>query len=237
MTRSLFFLLCFAVGTAFGQESLREAAQGSIPGSFFENISNGTSPVQQRRSIYIQLDASVLFASLKDWKNQLYLSDGTHPSSICTVFGGELGGVIDNHFQIGIGYEAFFSPSVDAVSPSPNLIDQITGSFFYGTLKAGSPFESTPELRIYGALDVGTIKATESLENYGGFNFERSGNTLAYRLKAGVQYYTSDSWSLNIEAGYLVGKITKVSGSIIGPYSLDLSGIELHFGVNYHIPF
>ncbi len=233
---------CIVIGTASGQqfrpmEYPADIVHGSPSSSAVDDAHGAGGAFQPRRSVFVQLNANALFASLKDWKNQLYLSDGTHPSSICTVFGGELGCVFSSHFQIGLGYELFFSPSVDAVAPSPNLTDQITGSFAYGTLKAGSSLESVPELFIFGAVDVGTLKATESLDNYGGFNFERTGKSLAYRLKAGAQYYTSETWSVNLEAGYLVGKMTNVSGSVIGPYALDFSGIEVRFAVNYHIPF
>lgn len=191
---------------------------------------------KQKRSISIQLNASALFASMSDWKNQLYLSDGTHPSSICMVFGGEIGCVINSYIEIGVGYELFFTPSVNAVAPSPNLNDQVTGSFFYVSLKVGSFLESIPKLYLFGGADIGTLSATESLQNYGGLNFERTGKTFAYRLKAGAQYYTSDNWSVIVEAGYLIGNVKNVSGQIISPYGLDFSGIELRFAVNYHIP-
>lgn len=242
MTRFAFFVLWLIFGTAFAQESRRgEDYAGAIPlrdPSYFSDDSRSdVKPERQRRSIFIQLNANALFASLNDWKNQLVLSDGTHPSSICTVFGVELGSVINNYIQIGIGTELFFSPSVDAVAPSPNLVDQITGSFFYGSLRAGSFLESTPELYIFGGADVGTLKATESLENYYAPNSERTGSAFAYRLKGGAQYYLLDNWSIAVEAGYLVGNINNVTNQPNPHFALNLSGIELRFAVNYHIPF
>jgi hypothetical protein len=243
MTRSLFLFLCLAVGTASGQEiSAIQTWGGTVAGristSPFNDSKNEGNPRPQRRSIYIQLNANALFASLKDWKNRLYLSDGTHPSSICTVFGGELGAVINDHVQIGTGCELFFTPSVNAVAPSPNLTDQITGSFFYGSLRIGSfpALESTNGLFLFVGGDVGTLHATESLENYYTPNSEITGSTFAYRLKGGAQYYPLDNWSIAVEAGYLAAKITNVTNQPSADYALNFSGFEFRFAVNYHIP-
>lgn len=242
MNRILILLLpCFIIGTAAAKENNLKKTSDELNsdetcGQYVFDPSQDNQIKKQKRSIFIQLNASALFASMSDWKNQLYLSDGTHPSSISMVFGGEIGCVINSYFEIGAGYELFFTPSANAVAPSPNLNDQVTGNFFYGSLRAGSFLESIPELYLFGGADVGTLSATESLQNYYGFNFERTGKTMAYRLKTGAQYYTSDNWSVTVEAGYLLGKVTNVSAQPISNYALNFSGIELRFAVNYHIP-
>jgi hypothetical protein len=241
MIRIAFFSLCLIIGTASGQgiramENRTEAVSDRPSNSAFDDSQNEFKSERQRRSIFVQLNANVLFASLKDWKNQLYLSDGTHPSSVCTVFGGELGAVINNYVQIGTGYELFFSPGVNAEAPSPNLADQITGSFFYGCLRVGSFLGSTPGLYLFVGGDVGILRATESMENYYTPNSEIAGSTFAYRLKGGAQYYLLDNWSITVEAGYLVGNITNVTPPASPNYALNLSGIELRFAVNYHLP-
>jgi long-subunit fatty acid transport protein len=189
-----------------------------------------------KSSLYLQFNTSALFASLADWKSQLHMSDGTHPSSSCIVFGAEGGWVINEYLQIGIGYEFFFTTKVTA-NETPG--DQVNSTFFYGSLKASTAIESVPELYLFGGLDIGSIKATEVIENYyfSGNSFNRTGTTNAYRLTVGAQYYLIDNWSIMAGTGYLFGTARTITGGgqTWPNFSLDLSGFTLRFAVNYHI--
>jgi hypothetical protein len=190
-----------------------------------------------KSSLYLQFNTSGLFSSLSDWKSQLHMSDGTHPSSSCIVFGAEGGWVINEVLQIGVGYEFFFTTKVTA-NETPG--DQVNSTFFYGSLKASTAIESVPELYLFGSLDIGSIKATEVIENYyySGRSLDRVGTTNAYRFTAGAQYYLLDNWSIMAGTGYLFGKVKTVTvdGQTWPNFSLDLSGFTLRFAVNYHFP-
>ncbi len=113
--------------------------------------------------------------------------------------------------------------------------DQVNSTFFYGSLKASTALESIPKLFLFGGVDIGSIKATEVIENY---NFDRVGTTSAYRLTAGAQYYLIDNWSIMAGMGYLFGKVKTVTvdGQTLPDFSLDLSGFTIRFAVNYHFP-
>jgi hypothetical protein len=202
------------------------------------NSSKENQIMRLRCGFSFQFNTSALLASLYDWKNQLYLPDGTHPSSTCMVFGGVVSYFINPMFEIGVGYEAFFTPQVNATKSGVNLDDQITGTFFYGSIGAGDVLESTPNLFLFGGMDCGILKAMESMENFGGINYDATGETIAYRLKTGAQYYTSESWSVTVEASYLLGKVSKisVSGQPLSQFTFNFNGIEFRGAVNYHIP-
>ena len=193
-------------------------------------------PAAGSSNFYIQLNASALFASLIDWKNQIYTSGGSHPSTSCTVFGLESGVVLNRYFVVGAGYEYFFAPSATGTESSLSVTDQVSGSFFYGSLRAGIRPESIPELYISLGIDAGTMTASESLQLFIG-NYDRSGSSIAERLKLGVQYYATPDWSLSLEGGYLFGKVKNITGTgVLQNYIIDFSGIEFRGGVSYHIP-
>jgi opacity protein-like surface antigen len=101
----------------------------------------------------------------------------------------------------------------------------------------GTTLKSLPELYLFGGLDIGSISATEVMENYILQNYERTGRTTAYRLNIGAQYYITDNWSIMGGTGYLFGKMNKITannGQTWPNFSLDLSGFTLRFAVNYH---
>jgi hypothetical protein len=242
MNRLLLYLFpFFVIGIAFaGGGNLKEispdpAYSGGINSQFVLPRSQNEQEGSSKSNLYLQFNASGLFPSLADWKNQLHLSDGTHPSSSCIVFGGECGCVIYKIIQIGVGYEFFFTTKVSTRETSG---DQVSSTFFYGSFKIGTMLESIPELYLFGSLDIGSISATEAMENYIVQNFEKTGTTTAYRLMIGAQYYTIDNWSITAGTGYLFGKVSKVtaSGQPLPNFSLDLSGFMLRVAINYHIP-
>jgi hypothetical protein len=227
MNRSLVYLLTFLI-PGIGLAGELKAYTAYSP-------EQTDSPEISRSSIYIQFSTSALFASLTNWKNNLHISDGTHPSSNCMIFGAESGCVINRYFQVGIGYEFFFTTKVTTLETSG---DQIGGTFFYGSLRAGTVLESLPDLFLFGSLDIGSLSATETMENYIVQNYERTGTTTAYRFMAGTQYYASENWSLTAGAGYFSGNVSKVTayGQTIPNFTLNFSGIVLRAAVNYHIP-
>jgi opacity protein-like surface antigen len=105
-------------------------------------------------------------------------------------------------------------------------------------MKAELPLESVPDLSLFLSLDIGSLSVSEALENYGGLDFNRTGSTTGYRVMVGAQYFLIDDWSIIAGGGYLFGNVNTVSvnGQTWPNYSLDLSGVVLKFGVNYHIP-
>ncbi len=193
---------------------------------------------KSKSGLFIQFNTSELFSSLSDWKNQLHLSDGSHPSSNCIVFGAEAGWIINEFIQIGAGYEFFFTTKITAKEASGN---QVNSNFFYGTVKASIPILSVPNLYLFGGLDIGRLKATEAVENfyYSGGSFDRTGKTTAYRVLSGAQYYLIENWSISAGTGYLFGKIKNVTldNQTWPNFSLDLSGFLIRFAVNYHFNF
>jgi hypothetical protein len=195
MNRFLYYFIpLFFIGTVFAENrdpketSVDSAHSGKIITDSIPTLSQSGQEGSSKSSLYLQFNTSGLFSSLTDWKIQLHLSDGTHPSSNCIVFGAEGGCVINNYFQIGIGYEFFFTTKVSTIETSG---DQVNSTFFYGSLRAGTVLESIPELYLFGGMDIGSITTTEVIENYyySGRNFNRIGTTTAYRLMIGAQYY------------------------------------------------
>jgi long-subunit fatty acid transport protein len=170
---------------------------------------------------------------LTDWKNQNLQLDGTSPSTKSFIFGAECGCVINKYVQVGFGYEYFFTTKVSTQEATG---DQINSTFFYGSIRAEMPLESVPDLSLFAGLDIGSITATEVLENYSGLDFNRAGLITGYRVMLGAQYFLIDSWSIMAGGGYLFGKVNKVTvdGQTWPNYSLDLSGFVLRFAVNYH---
>ena len=163
------------------------------------------------------------------------MPDGTHPSGTNIVFGAEAGCVINSSIQVAMGYEFFFTTKVSTIETSG---DQINSTFFYGSLRGSLPLESVQNLTLFGSIDVGSLSATEVMENYYGQNFNKTGSVTAYRFMAGSQYYMTENWSIMAGAGYFLGKINNVTvdGQTWPNFSLNLSGLILRFAVNYHIP-
>jgi len=170
---------------------------------------------------------------LTDWKNQLHLSDGTHPSGTNIVFGAEGGWVLNNYIQAAIGYEFFFTTKVSTIETTG---DQISSTYFYGSLRGSMPIESVQNLSLFSSIDVGSLSATEVMENYYGQNFNKTGSTTAYRFLVGGQYFMTENWSIMAGTGYFLGKVKNVTvdGQTWPNFTLDLSGFVLRFAVNYH---
>jgi hypothetical protein len=241
MNQFLYYLIpLIFIGTAFSKSqdpketSVDPIHSGNISTDSIPTLSQNGQEGSSKSSLYLQFNTSALFSSLTDWKIQLHLSDGTHPSSNCMVFGAEGGCVINKYFQIGVGYEFFFTTKVSTIETSG---DQVNSTFFYGSLKASTALESIPELYLFCGMDIGSITATEVIDNYysSGQNINRIGTTTAYRLMIGAQYYLIDNWSIMAGTGYLFGKVNNVTVDGL-TWPLDLSGFTLRFAVNYHFP-
>jgi opacity protein-like surface antigen len=242
MNRLLLYLLPFfiiGIASAEGGDSkesyVNPAHSDNINNHSVVSLSQNEQYDSSKSSLYLQFSTSGLYSLLTDWKNQNLQTDGTSPSTKSFVFGAECGCVINKYIQVGFGYEYFFTTKVSTQEAAG---DQINSTFFYGSIKAEMPLESVPDLSLFGDLDIGSITATEVLENYGGLDFNRVGSTTGYRLILGAQYFLIDNWSIMAGGGYLFGKANKVTvdGQTWPNYSLDLSGFIMRFAVNYHIP-
>ena len=247
MRRSLSCLiLTILLGISYSQGgepkkiSFDQSFAGTISTRVYQDQSQNGQPESSKPSLYIQGSTSGLYSLLTDWKNQNLQTDGSSPSTKSFVFGAECGFVINKYIQVGFGYEYFFTTKVATLQATG---DQINSTFFYATVKVELPLESISELSLFIDLDIGSITATEVLENYGGLDFNRAGSTTGYRTMLGAQYFLIDNWSIMAGGGYLFGKVTQVNATgqaIVGHvwpnYSLDLSGFMVKFAVNYHIP-
>jgi opacity protein-like surface antigen len=240
---SLILLILLGISYANGEERKEQSSHSSSSGDLNAPAIQDQSQTEQtessKSSIYLQFSTSGLYPSLTDWKNQFYLSDGTRPSVTCIVFGAEGGWVVNRYIQASIGYEFFFTSKVTtvyaagAVEPTG---DQINSTFFYGSIRGSLPLESIQNLSLFGSLDVGSLSATEVMENYYGQDFNKIGSTIAYRFMLGAQYFMTENWSIMAETGYFLGKVNNVTGNgqTWPNFSLDLSGFVLRFAVNYH---
>ncbi len=242
MRRLLFYFIPIILfGISFGQGQEKKEPPSQL---FFDSEINALSiqdqlPNEQfespKSSLYLQFNTSGLYPSLTDWKNQLHLSDGTHPSGTNIVFGAEGGWVISRYIQAAIGYEFFFTTKVSTVETTG---DQINSTYFYGSFRGTLPLESIQNLSLFGSIDVGSLSATEEMDNYIRQNFKKIGSTTAYRIMLGAQYFMIENWSIMAGTGYLFGKVNNVTadGQPWPNFSLDLSGFVLRFTVNYHFP-
>jgi opacity protein-like surface antigen len=216
--------------------SLDQSLAGKMSTRMYQDQSQNGQTEISKSSLYLQFNTSSLYPRLTDWKNQNPLPNGTSPSSNSIVFGGEVGCVLYRYVQVGIGYEFFFTTKVTTRYASG---DQIETTFFYGSVKAGIPLESVPNLDLFAAFDMGSLKTTEILENYYyGLDMNKTGSATGYRVIAGARYIITDQWSIMAGGGYLFGNVKTITanGQVWPHYSLDLSGFTLRFAVNYHIP-
>jgi len=242
MSRLLFYLLPFfivgiasAEGGDSNESTVHPIHSDNVNGLSVVSFSQNDQSESSTSSLYLQFTTSGLYPSLTDWKNQLHMPDGTHPSGTNIVFGAEVGCVINRYMQADIGYEFFFTTKVSTVETTG---DQINSTYFYGSVRGSIPLESIRNLSLFGSIDVGSLTATEVMENYYGQNFNKIGSVTAYRFMVGSQYFMTENWSIMAGAGYFSGKINKVTvdGQTWPNFSLDLSGFVLRFAVNYHIP-
>jgi len=246
MSRHVFYLIpiiFFGISYSQGSEPKEvlfcQSPAGNVSTHIYQDQSQTEQIESSKSSLYLQFNTSGLYPSLTDWKNQFYLSDGTRPSVTCIVFGAEGGWVVNKYIQTSIGYEFFFTSKVTtvyaagAVEPTG---DQINSTFFYGSIRGSLPLESIQNLSLFGSLDVGSLSATEVMENYYGQDFNKIGSTIAYRFTLGAQYFMTENWSIMAETGYFLGKVNNVTGNgqTWPNFSLDLSGFVLRFAVNYH---
>jgi opacity protein-like surface antigen len=235
MQRFLFYLIpitLFRISHAVGEERTEHLFH---PSSTLQGQSQNEQVESSKSSIYLQFNTSGLYPSFTDWKNQLHFSDGTHPTGTNIVFGAEAGWVIDSYIQAAIGYEFFFTTKVSTIETTG---DQINSTYFYGSLRGSIPLESIQNLSLFGSIDIGSLSATEVMENYYGQDFNKTGSTTAYRFMLGAQYFMIDNWSIMAGTGYFRGKVNNVSveGQTWPNFALDLSGFVLRFAVNYHFP-
>ena len=230
------------LGTAFAEDNdpkeifVDPMHSNYISTDSIPTLSQNERPEDSKRSIYLQFNISGIYSWLKDWKTQNLQPDGTSPSTLSMIFGAECGYVMNKYVQVGFGYEYFFTTKVATQQATG---DQISSTFFYGSIKGEMPLESIPDLSLFVDLDIGSISATEVLENYSSYgNLNRTGSTTGYRVMLGAQYFLIDNWSVMAGGGYLLGKVNKVTadGQTWPNYSLDLSGFALRFAVNYHFP-
>ena len=242
MRRFLFCLIPFilfgishAVGGQGKELSFLPSSTSDMNAFTFQVQSQNEQSESSTSSLYLQFNTSGLYPSLTDWKNQLHMPDGTHPSGTNIVFGAEAGCVINKYIQVDLGYEFFFTTKVSTIETAG---DQINSTYFYGSVRGSIPLESIQNLSLCGSFDVGSLTANEVMENYYGQNFNKTGSATAYRLMAGAQYFMTENWSIMAGAGYFLGKIhtVTVDGQTWPNFSLDLSGFVLRFAVNYHIP-
>jgi opacity protein-like surface antigen len=238
MHRFFFYLISislFGISYAAGERRNEPSSQGDLIASIIEDQSQNEYFESSKSSLYLQFNTSGLYPSLTDWKNQLHLSDGSHPSGTNIVFGAEGGWVINRYIQAALGYEFFFTTKVSTVETTG---DQINSTYFYGSFRGTLPLESVQNLSLFGSIDIGSLSATEEMDNYIRQNFSKTGSTTAYRIILGAQYFMIDNWSIMAGTGYLFGKVNNVTadGQPWPNFSLDLSGIILRFTVNYHFP-
>jgi hypothetical protein len=231
----ILFRISFAIGEERKEQTPHALSTGEINTSTIQNQLQTEQPESLKSSLYLQFNTSGLYPSLADWKNQLHLSDGTHPSGTNIVFGAEAGCVINSYVQVDIGYEFLFTTKVSTVETTG---DQINSTYFYGSLRGSLPLESIQNLSLFGSIDVGSLSATEVMENYYGQNLNKTGSTTAYRFIVGSQYFMTENWSIMVGAGYFWGNMNTITadGQTWPNFSLDLSGFVLRFAVNYHIP-
>jgi opacity protein-like surface antigen len=235
MHRFLFyFVFIIFLGTSHvvGEEKNEPSSTSDMNASANQDQSKNEQSESSKSSIYLQFNTSGLYSSLTDWKLNNRLRDGSIPSTQSFILGSEIGCVINKYVQVGVGYEFFFTTKVTTQQASGN---QINSTFFYGLMKAELPLESVPDLSLFVDLDIGSVTATEVLENYQGLDFNSTGSTMGYRIMFGAQYFMIDNWSIMAGGGYLFGKVNR-DGKPWPNYSLDLSGFVLRFAVNYHFP-
>jgi hypothetical protein len=235
MHRFLFYLIpftLFRISLAVGEERKEHLFH---PPSTLQDQSPSEQLESSKSSMYLQFNTSGLYPSLTDWKNQLHFSDRTHPTGTNIVFGAEAGWIINSYIQTAMGYEYFFTTKVSTIETTG---DQINSTYFYGSLRGSIPLESIQNLSIFGSIDIGSLSATEVMENYYGQDYNKTGSTTAYRFMFGAQYYITDNWSIMTGTGYFWGKVNNatVDGQTWPNFALDLSGFVLRFAVNYHFP-
>jgi opacity protein-like surface antigen len=218
-----------------------ELTVSELPETGKQFINHPTQSVwtgERKTNVFIRLHLAAHYASLEKWTRQFTISNGEGSPANGLMYGGEFGYVINELLQIGAGYEAFTSRKVQITNASPSFTTVASYSFLYASVRAGGFLSSTPQLNLYGALDLGSLKGTETEELSTGINFEGDGTTVGFRIKAGAEYYFSGNWSTTCEFGYLSGKVEKISvlGQTVPNYDLDFSGLSLIVAFSYHIP-
>ncbi len=191
-----------------------------------------------KSNLFLRVHLAAHYASLAKWKEQFIITSGEGSPSSGLVFGGEAGFALPRLLQLGVGYEYFASRQIKVTNVSPTFTDRATATFLYATARMGGFLASTPELFVYGALDVGFLKGPESIEFSNGVNVDATGSTAAIRIKGGGEYFFSGNFSTTGELAYLSGKVSDVSelGHTVSGYELDYSGFSIIIALSYHIP-
>lgn len=227
-------------GSSVDQVKYNYKSEMKVPGlprtnRHFVNISAASSVYKEHStSIFVALHISNHAPALSEWKNQF--TGGTIQTQ-GFIAGLEAGYVANSNLMLAAGYEIFSTPTVEVRATSPTLDDFASYTFLYGSLLAGGRPSSTPELFIYGGADVGSLTGTEGIRNLNGLDMDATNSLPAYRLKAGARYWTSGSFVVISEAGYLQAKVRdlKLLGTTVPNFALDFSGLFYRFGVSFHI--
>jgi hypothetical protein len=194
-----------------------------------------SNPMLSQPNIYLSLRSGYIFASLKDWAKQF----NPEPPTTVMPLGLEIAYDFGTLFHVGGGYEYGFGKMVK-VQSDPNIAeDEATYGFVYGTVKAGGMVElGGDRFFLYGGVDLGSIKATESVKGTNGATIEAVGTTFALRPKVGGLLFFRERWSMTFELAYFVANVSdvKVLGQTLPNYSLNYSGLGLLLGISYHLP-
>ncbi|MGD1045618.1 MAG: outer membrane beta-barrel protein [Bacteroidota bacterium] len=218
-----------------------ELTVSELPETGIQFINHPTQSVwtgEQKANIFLRVQLAAHYASLDKWKSQFVITDGEGSPSSGIMYGGEIGYAFSKIIQIGAGYEGFNTRKISITNTSPTFETKASYSYLYATVRAGDFLGSTPELYLYGAVDLGSLKGIDA-ENYSnGLSPEGTGTAIAFRVKGGAEYYFNGNWSTTAELGYLSAKVQDVSvvGQHISNFDLDFSGLSLVIAFSYHIP-
>ena len=224
------------VGYCFGPE-LKVSALPWTGEAFVNKPNKAIWAGEFKENIYLSSSMSVHIASLQDWRKQFPGISETALSTLGFNNGLELGDVLSRMVRISVMYESFKFRKVNIAYPE-SFKDQVLATFLSGGIKIGFSPRTLPALYIYGGGDLGSLKGTEKIEDYEGYDYECSGSTLGFRLKIGADYFISDNYSISVEIGSLSAKVTnlKLLGQTIPNYTLDFSGFSILVGTTVHFP-
>jgi hypothetical protein len=184
-----------------------------------------------KQSFYFQPTFGLQISGLGDWKDQFTPKPSGNGFNIGAAAGFNLISVI----SLGIGYEFFIYQKVDIQGIWE---DKLTANFFYGHIQVRSGIKNVPGLFLYTQIDPGFFTGKEKI-SMSGSELEGSGNVFAFRLRGGVEYFTTGSLSIFTEIGGLFANVSNVEvvGQTVSNYSLDFSGIAFLSGFKIYIPF
>jgi len=206
--------------------------------SHFSNISAERSYKENGKSVFLMFHLDAHYASLNDWSKQFYSTNGQPVETSGLIWGAEIGYAASDRIALCVGAESFSTPTLTINQTSPSFEDYAGYTFIYGSVHFGGRPKTLPELFIYGGIDLGSLTGKEVVKNFNGIDFEGGNTKFAQRFKAGMQYMTSNRFSITSEIGYLAANVKEVEvlGNVVPNYSLDFSGLFIRAGFSYHIP-